>query len=131
MNSHTTPSIPKSTISLDAFFAGKAVPKYLFGLICRELEAIDDISIVVTKSQIAFRRQRSFAWVWMPEQHLKGRIAPLVLSISLPLPDGSSRWKEIVEPSPNHYMHHLELHSAADIDEEVADWLRQAWEAAA
>jgi hypothetical protein len=130
MSHITGPGLPHSAITLDEFFGGKAVPKYLFGLICREMEAIDGTSLVVTKSQIAFRRRRSFAWVWMPEHSLKRQIAPLVLSIALPWPDNSSRWKQVVEPSPGRYMHHLELRSAVDIDEDVADWLRQAWEAA-
>lgn len=45
--------------------------------------------------------------------------------------DLSPRWKEIVEPAPGRFAHHLELYAARDIDAEVKDWLRAAWEAAA
>ena len=84
----------------------------------------------VTKSQIAFRRRRAFAWVWQPGQYLRGRGAPLVLSMSLPWRDSSPRWKEIVEPAPGRFMHHLELYDSAEVDQDVSAWLRQAWEAA-
>lgn len=115
----------------DEFFSEKALPKKLFAVIRREVEALGEVSIRVTKSQIAFQRRRSFAWVWMPGQYLKGRTAPLVLTLALPWRDGSPRWKEIVEPAPGRFTHHLELSDPADIDEEVRGWLRKAWEAAA
>jgi hypothetical protein len=40
-------------------------------------------------------------------------------------------WKEIVEPSPGHFTHHLELWSQADLDSKVRLWLNEAWLAAA
>lgn len=114
----------------DEFFSDKTLPKQLFDLIRREVEAIGEASIRTTKSQIAFRRRRNFAWVWMPGQYLTGTTVPLVLTVSLPWRDGSPRWKEVVEPSPGRFTHHLELNDATDIDEEVESWLRKAWEAA-
>ena len=65
--------------------------------------------------------------VWMPGQYLKGDTAPLVLTLFLPWRDSSPRWKEIVEPAPGRFTHHLELYSPEDIDNEVKAWLRQAW----
>jgi hypothetical protein len=41
--------------------------------------------------------------------------------------ESSPRWKEIVEPAPGRFMHHLELDSVDDIDDEVPDWLQGAW----
>jgi len=82
----------------------------------------------VTQSQVAFRRKKAFAWAWMPGKYLRGKIATLVLSVSLPGRDSSPRWKEIVNPAPGHYMHHLELYSLDDLDKQVVEWLRCAWE---
>lgn len=94
----------------------------------RELGAAD---IRSTKSQIAFRRRRAFAWAWVPGQYLRARdLAPLVLSISLPRRDPSPRWKEVGEPSPGRFMHHLELRSPGEVDVEVEGWLAEAWAAA-
>ena len=115
----------------DEFFAGQAQSKQLFEVVRREIESLDETSMRVTKSQVAFRRRRGFARVWMPGQYLKRETAPLVLTLSLPRRDGSPRWKEIVEPYPGRFTHHLELYDPADIDENLRGWLREAWEAGA
>ncbi len=120
-----------TSMTPDEFFAGNALPARLFQAVRAALETIGDTTIRITKSQIAFRRRRNFAWVWMPGQYLKRPAAPLVLTLALPWRDGSPRWKEIVEPVPGRFTHHLELHAVADIDDEVIEWLRKAWEAAA
>ncbi|HEY8699693.1 MAG TPA: DUF5655 domain-containing protein [Arthrobacter sp.] len=54
-----------------------------------------------------------------------------ILSIALPRRVESPRFKEIVHPSPNIWMHHLELLTPDQLDAEVAEWLREAFEAAA
>jgi hypothetical protein len=82
-----------------------------------------------TRSQVAFRNRRGFAYVWNPRQNLSTEV-PAVLSIALPRRVDSSRFKEVVHPSPGVWMHHLELHSADDIDAEVEAWFREAFEAA-
>ncbi|HSJ59456.1 MAG TPA: DUF5655 domain-containing protein [Anaerolineae bacterium] len=115
----------------DEFFGDQALSKELFATIRRELELLGEVTIRVSKSQIAFRRRRTFASVWMPGRYLKGKTAPLVLTVFLPWRDGSCRWKEIVEPSPGRFTHHLELYDGADVDDQIRDWLRRAWKAAA
>jgi hypothetical protein len=54
----------------------------------------------------------------------------VVLSIALGRRDDSPRWKEVAHPSPKHWIHHLEVRDLADIDDEVAGWLREAAERA-
>ncbi|GAA1760024.1 hypothetical protein GCM10009712_05810 [Pseudarthrobacter sulfonivorans] len=83
-----------------------------------------------TISQVAFRHRRAFAWVWNPRQHLKTDV-PAVLSIALPRRLDSDRFKEVVQPSADVWMHHLELRDARELDQEVAGWLREAFDAAA
>jgi hypothetical protein len=80
----------------------------------------------VGKSQIAFRRDLAFAWVWRPGRYLRGKVAPLVVSIRLGRRDASTRWKQIFEPYPGRFMHHLELRSREEVDGEVQDWLTEA-----
>ncbi|MDQ0678405.1 hypothetical protein QFZ30_001787 [Arthrobacter pascens] len=87
-------------------------------------------SVRTTTSQVAFRRRRGFAYVWNPRRNLKTDV-PAVLSIALPRRIDSPRFKEIVHPSANVWMHHLELRTAAELDAEVAEWLTEAYEAAA
>lgn len=117
-------------MTVETFFSGYPMAKSLFEPIAQEVQALGGVQVRVTKSQIAFHRQRNFAWVWRPGQYLKGKVAPLVLTVSLPARDLSSRWKEIVEPAPGRFIHHLELFDRAGIDEQVRVWLKQAWDAA-
>lgn len=92
-------------------------------------EAFGTVDVRVSKSQIALRRRLGFAYLWRPRQYLdKG--AEVVLSIALGRRDGSARFKEIVQPSPRHWLHHLEINDPDELDAEVAGWLREAFERA-
>ncbi|MBX0300517.1 hypothetical protein K2F54_11070 [Cryobacterium sp. 1639] len=115
-------------IPLEQHFAGQdPLARTLFDDVAAAVRSIGEAEVRVTTSQIAFRRARSFAWTWLPGRYLAGGVAPLVLTIDLDRFDTSPRWKEVAEPTLNHFMHHLELHSTADLDAEVLDCLREAW----
>lgn len=116
---------------IDGFFDGRHLAASLFRSVCEAVEAAGPSTIRVTKSQIAFSTRRAFAWVWTPDRYLRSpTLAPLVLSVALPRRDGSTRWKEVVEPSPGRWVHHLEIFRAEDIDVEVLAWLSEARAAA-
>jgi hypothetical protein len=117
--------------TLDEFFAGYEASRPLFEALREAIEELGPAELRVTKSQIAFYRRKAFAWAWIPDQYLRGKHAPLVLTLGFRYRDSSPRWKEIVEPYPGRFTHHLEIYSASDIDAEVLSWLRIAWEAAA
>ncbi len=117
-------------MTLDEYFAGKATSRQLFDALYSAVDAIGPTELCVTKSQIAFRRRVAFAWAWTPARYLRGRVAPLVLTLAFRHRDASPRWKEIVEPVPGRFTHHLELYAAGDIDDEVRGWLQNAWLAA-
>ena len=118
-------------MTLEEYFTGRDESRAIFDALRREIEALGTSSMRVTKSQVAFRRRTAFAWAWIPDVYLRGRHAPLVLTVSLSRRDASPRWKEIVQPAVGHFTHHLELHSLSSIDDEVRNWLRQAWDEAA
>jgi hypothetical protein len=118
-------------VALDEFFDGYPASRLIFDVLRAAVEEIGPTELRVTRSQVAFRRRRAFAWAWTPDRHLGPGHAPLVLTLSFRERDDSPRWKQIVEPYPGRFTHHLELHAAADIDHEVRGWLREAWEAAA
>ncbi|MGE3856937.1 MAG: DUF5655 domain-containing protein [Dehalococcoidia bacterium] len=113
---------------LDRFFDGRPEARALFDAVQARIAAlgVDGVRLRVTKSQVAFSRRRGFAWAWTPDRYLRGRTAPLVLSIALGRRDGSARWKEVVQPAPARWMHHLELTDAAQLDVEVDAWLSEA-----
>jgi len=118
-------------MTLEEYFAGSDPSRQFFEALRGVIESIGTTEIRVTKSQVAFHRHKAFAWAWIPGQYLRGRGAPLVLTLSFRQKDSSPRWKEIVEPAPGRFTHHLELYSAKDIDDEVRGWLEQAWTNAA
>ena len=117
-------------MSPDEFLDRQPDAKPLFAAVQMAVKKAGKASIRVTKSRIAFRRRKNFAFVWLPGQYLHGKVAPLVLTLALPTRAPSPRWKEVVEPAPGHFTHHLELHKVGDVDDEVVKWLRLAWEAA-
>ena len=90
------------------------------------LRELGPVAERISRSQVAFRRRRGFAWLWIPGQHLAGPTANVVLSIALGRHDASPRFKEVAHPSPAHWIHHLEVRDPATIDAEVAAWLGEA-----
>jgi hypothetical protein len=55
-------------MTVDEFFAGQQDAMRLFKSVCRVIDTFGGIEMRFTKSQIAFRRGKSFSWVWMPEK---------------------------------------------------------------
>lgn len=113
-------------MTLDEFFTGYEQSRPLFDAVQALVDSLGETEMRVTKSQVAFAHGRPFAWAWVPDRYLGGGHAPLVLSVVLPVRDASARWKEVLEPTPGRFMHHLELGTVSDLDGEVLDWLRAA-----
>lgn len=101
----------------------------LYRAVEQAVGAIGEVSITVTKSQIAFGRRKRFAYLWRPGQYLRSDV-PAVLSIALPYEVASPRFKQVAHPSPTVWMHHLELNLVHEIDEEVRGWLADAFDSA-
>lgn len=93
------------------------------------VDALGECTVSATKSQVAFRRRRGFAYAWRPGQYVRSDV-PLVLSVALPQRSASDRFKEVVQLAPGLWMHHLELRDPAQLDDEVRGWLGQAFAAA-
>ena len=94
-------------LDLDEFFSGHEESRSLFQAVREAIAAAGPADIRVTKSQVAFKRRRGFAFVWIPEMYLPGRDVPLVLTIGLRRRDASPRWKQVVEPAPGRFTHHV------------------------
>lgn len=112
------------------FFANHPGALAVFQRVTAELLELGHVEVRVTKSQVAFRRDRGFAYLWLPGQHLRNPDAEVVLSIALGREDTSSRWKHVVHPATKHWMHHLEVNDPDEIDSEVVAWLRESAERA-
>jgi hypothetical protein len=117
-------------LALDDFFAGRALSRQIFDALSAAITGLGEVQVRVTKSQVAFARRRAFAWAWLPEMYL-GRGAPLVLTVALRRRETSPRWKQVVEPVPGRFTHHLELYAPEEVDTQVTTWIREAWNEAA
>lgn len=85
----------------------------------------------VGRSQVGFRRDRGFAWLWNPRQYLRHPAADVVLTFALDHELASPRIKQAVRTSARHVVHHVELADpAAELDPELLGWLHEAYDRA-
>jgi len=112
------------------YFAGMPEAGALYAAVkSRILSRFPEASVKVFKSQISFVSGRSFAYTWLPVRKVKNRPEVyIVLTFGLNHRIQSPKIAESVEPRPNRWTHHLIISSPADIDEEVMEWLQQAYE---
>jgi hypothetical protein len=122
---------PPARPAVEGFFADHPLGLAVYDLVLAALGPLGGAEVRVTRSQVAFRRRVGFAWLWLPGRWLDRPSAEVVLSIGLRERIGSPRFKEVVQPAPGRWMHHLEVRTTGDIDDEVVGWLRRAAEAAA
>jgi hypothetical protein len=116
------------TVGPEEFFAGHAAALAVYFRVRSILEQLGPVDVRTTRSQVAFRRARGFAYLWLPGQYLAKPAADVVLSFALGRHEPSPRLKEVAHPSPRHWIHHVEINDADDIDDEVVGWLREAAE---
>lgn len=111
----------------EEFLADDPVARSVFEAVSALIHGIGPADMRVGKSQIGFYRARPFAALWRPGQYLAGDRPPLVLTVFLSRRDPSPRWKEVAQPRPGRFSHHLELSGPSDFDTAVANWLAEAW----
>jgi hypothetical protein len=58
-------------MTLGDFCAGQDESLRIFEALRSEVDALGPSEIHVTKSQVAFRRRRAFAWAWIPGAYLR------------------------------------------------------------
>lgn len=112
--------------SIESFFQGSPEGLEICRVVREGISAIGEVGMTVTKSQIAFRHRRGFAYLWRPGQYVNSDV-PAVLSIALPRSVASDRFKEVVHPAPKVWMHHIELRKPSDVDHQVREWLTEAY----
>ena len=103
----------------EAFFAGHPVALSTFQGVHGVVASLGSVTVRVSRSDVSLGRRLSFAWLWLPVEWVRNP-ADVVLSVALGRKDSSSRWKQVVHPSPKHWMHHLEVRHATEIDDGVA-----------
>lgn len=112
-----------TSVETDAFLGDSALARSVFEVVRETLAQFDDVTIRTTKSQIAFRRRRGFAYIWLPGMYLGRPDAEVVLSVALDREVTSPRFKEVAHPTAGIWQHHLEVQTVDDLDDEVRGWL--------
>ena len=115
--------------TVDRFFEGSGTARGIYDAAERMASGIGPMTVRVSRSQVSFRRRRGFAYLWRPGMYVRSDV-PVVLSLALPYEIASPRFKETAHPARGIWMHHLELLDSSQLDGEVEQWMRQAYEAA-
>lgn len=89
---------------------------------------IPDVKIKVAKTQISFSNKRGFAFVsFNPCRRAKERPAAwMTVSFGLGYRKETERIDIATEPYPGRWTHHVMVGSAAEIDDELLGWIKEA-----
>ena len=88
-----------------------------------------DIEIKIQKSQISISNKHGFAYVWLPIHKIKNRPdVYIIVSFGLPYQLVSSRIVQATEPYPNRWTHHVIIQDKNEIDAELMNWIKEAYE---
>jgi hypothetical protein len=89
-----------------------------------------DVKTTIQRSQIKFSNPLGFAYVWIPTwRKIKGRPdIYIVVSFGLDHEVKHSRIEEAVEPYPNRWTHHTIVDKLEQIDNQLMNWIREAYE---
>ena len=68
---------------------------------------------------------RTFFYISLPRQAAR-RNEALLISLGLDRPIQSPRIRDVSQPYPGRWTHHILIGSAEELDEELLSWLRQA-----
>lgn len=92
------------------------------------LTEIPDVKVKVAKTQISFSNKRGFAFVsFNPCRRAKERPAAwMTVSFGLGYRKEAERIDVATEPYPGRWTHHLMVGSAAEIDDELMGWIKEA-----
>lgn len=112
------------------YFAGKLRELALYRqLFCAIERAFPNASVKVQKSQISFYCPKLFAAASIPVRRKKDWPQEcLLVTFGLEHQLISPRIAVAVEPYPNRWTHHVVISQPEEVNEELLDWLTQAYQ---
>ena len=120
------------TMTMDElfFFDGKPEELALYEALLEWIKAQGEVSAVVHKTQISLKNRRVFACVSVVRVLPKRLLPPhyIVLILGLPYPLDSPRIAAKTEARPGRWTHHIVLGNASELDTELLEWIRLAYE---
>ncbi len=117
--------------TIGQLFTGRPAAFRLFGNVRKFIETLGPVTVEATKTQVSFGTTKKFAWVWLPQMYTKKRPEN---SITLAFAAGrhiiNDRIAQAVEPRPGTWTHHVVIEKGSDLDDDVKDWIREAFASA-
>ena len=110
----------------EEFFAADQTALAVYRALASAVAPLAGVRVVVSRSQVAFRARRGFAFAWAPGRYVTSDV-PVVVSFALREELRSPRIKEVAHPAPTTWMHHVELRGPDDVDAELLEWLTRAY----
>ena len=113
---------------VEAYFEGYPQQAQLFQVVRDMIQSLGPVKVEVMKSGISFATRFKFAWVWLPQRYeLQQPPGSLVLSFGLDQRIEHARIKEVANPYPQRWTHHLIINTRDDLDDTLRGWLAQAY----
>jgi hypothetical protein len=117
------------TWSLEQLFAGRPAALALFHAIRQYIGSLGPVTVEVMKTQVSFGAKTKFAWVWLPQRWItRHPDESVVLTFILQRRIDDRRIKQVVEPRHGVFTHHVVILRDTDLDNDVRDWIREAYE---
>jgi hypothetical protein len=108
--------------SLDTHFAKRSLElRALFDALSKAVRSCGPMQVLPEKTRISFHRRMSFISVYLRKDHL-------ILGIVLAERREHPRFESIQTFSPRNHLHNLRLRSIDEIDDDVRDWIRAAYD---
>ena len=110
-----------ATHDLEHHFEGKADEiREIYDAFLKAIRRVGPVTVLPEKTRIAFQVRMSFAQLTTRSKWVDGHV---VLARRFERP----RFRKIETISARNHVHHFRLMSAAEVDEEVASWLEEAY----
>lgn len=106
---------------LENHFEGKPGEiRHIYEAVLKAIRRCGPVTVLPEKTRIAFQVRMSFAQLTTRSKWVDGHV---VLARRFERP----RFRKIETISARNHVHHFRLMSAADVDEEVESWLKEAY----
>jgi hypothetical protein len=118
----TSRNLPHScqVVPLDRHFEGREGLRPVFDALVAAAEENGPVTVNATKSRITLQAEMRFAAVATRRAQLKAHV---VLGRRIESP----RFTKVEHLPPAYYVHHFELARPEDVDDEVREWLAEAY----
>jgi len=116
-----------SEASIQDVLAEDPKAQTLLNLVTDFLIALPAVESLTRKTQASFKHGRAFAWIWLPQMWIKKQPrGSITVTFGLDRQVRDRRIKQSIEPYSGRHTQHAIITRAAEFDDQVKSWLREA-----